>query len=67
MRTDLLSGSGQGTDKGAGKGARPWQLSRGPGSLCVSKERIVISSTGYCDTGMSGDKGSTGADPHLYS
>ena len=37
MRTDLVSGSGQDTDKGAGKGARPWELSRGPGSLCGSK------------------------------
>lgn len=37
MRADLLSGSGQDTDKGSGKGARPWELSRCPGSLCGSK------------------------------
>ena len=67
VRTDLLSGSGQDADKGAGKEADPGSLAGAQG-LCVdARVRIVISSTGYCDTGMSGDNGNTGSDPHLYN
>lgn len=54
MRTDLLSRRGQGTDMGAGKGAGPGSLAGAQG-LCVDpRVRVVTSSTGYCDTGMSG-------------